>query len=112
MKIDSTGATFMAEFKDKKFIKQTVILDGNTFDKCEFQGCTLVYNGISDVRLNGSTLNECQWTFDGPAARTLQFMQALYQSGGGGRDLMAETFRRFAAGTSTPTSAASANALN
>ncbi len=102
----------MAEFNEKKFIKQTVILDGNAFDKCEFQGCTLVYNGISDVRLNGSTLNDCQWTFDGPAARTLQFMQALYQSGGGGRDLMAETFRRFAAGAAANGNTANASTLN
>jgi hypothetical protein len=71
-----------------------------------------VYNGISDVRLNASTLNDCQWTFDGPAARTLQFMQALYQSGGGGRDLMAETFRRFAAGATPNTSNTSASTLN
>jgi hypothetical protein len=102
----------MAAFKEKKFDKQTVILDGNSFDNCEFQGCTLVYNGIAEVRLNGSNLNDCQWSFDGPAARTLQFMQALYQSGGGGRDLMAETFRRFAAGTAQNAANPSNGALN
>jgi hypothetical protein len=85
----------MADFKAQKFSKQTIILDGNSFEACEFKGCTLVYNGISEVKLLGSQLEDCQWSFDGPAARTLQFMQALYQAGGGGRELMAETFRRF-----------------
>jgi hypothetical protein len=96
----------MAQYKNQTFKQQTLVLDGNSFEGCEFQSCTLVFNGVSEVSLTGSQIKDCRWSFDGPAARTLQFMQALYQSGGGGRDLMAETFRRFAAGASSAPAAA------
>lgn len=83
----------MAEFKKKRFERTTVMLDGNRFENCEFNGCTVVFTGVADVHLTGSKFTDCNWRFDGPAARTAQFMGAMYRSGGGAQQLIDATIR-------------------
>ncbi|MEZ5729720.1 MAG: hypothetical protein R3E48_18045 [Burkholderiaceae bacterium] len=84
----------MADFSKKRFNKAMVVLDGNTFEQCEFNACTLVFSGVADVKLTGSKITDCNWRFDGPAARTAQFMSAMYASGSGGKELIDATFRQ------------------
>jgi hypothetical protein len=52
----------------------------------KFERCKIVVCGVAVVALSGCTFNDCEWSFDGPAARTVQFMSALYASGGGARE--------------------------
>jgi hypothetical protein len=82
----------MAKHSKKTFSKQTVVLDGNEFDQCTFDGCVLEFQGLRPVALNTNTITNCQWSFKGPAANAVQFMSALYQSGASGAQLIEATF--------------------
>lgn len=82
----------MPKHNQKTYRDQTVVLDGNEFDQCVFENCTLEYQGVKAVNLSGSTLNNCQWSFKGPAANAVQFMSAMYQSSPQGALLIESTF--------------------
>jgi hypothetical protein len=82
----------MAKHTKKSFAKQTVVLDGNEFEHCTFEGCVLEYQGLRPVGMSNNTINDCQWSFKGPAANAVQFMGALYQSGSSGAQLVEATF--------------------
>jgi hypothetical protein len=106
----------MAKHSKKAFKNTTVSLDGNEFEKCVFDSCTLEYDGSQAVALTGSTMSNCTWAFKGSAANAVQFMSALYQSGAQGALLVEATFnqiRGLSAGTgaNSPTQAAPAQSL-
>ncbi len=82
----------MAKHSKKTFSKQTVVLDGNEFDGCTFEGCVLEYQGLRPVALTNNAVNNCEWSFKGPAANAVQFMTSLYQSGSSGAQLIEATF--------------------
>jgi hypothetical protein len=82
----------MADFEQKKFKNQAVLLDGNSYKTCEFKNCTLVFNGIAAPSLAGNTIDACNWRLDGPAANTLTFLAALYQMGPEMQELVEQTF--------------------
>lgn len=84
----------MAKNSQQTYKDQIVILDGNEFDRCVFENCTLEYQGVKPVSLVGSTMNNCQWSFKGPAANAVQFMSAMYNSGGQGAMLIESTFNQ------------------
>jgi hypothetical protein len=84
----------MAKNLQKSFKNTTVALDGNEFEKCVFDTCTLEFEGSQPVSLSGSTLHNCNWVFKGPAANAVQFMTALYQSGAQGAMLVEATFNQ------------------
>ncbi len=76
-----------------QYKRTTVKLDNNEFLQCSFDECTLQYSGTGPVSLVGCTFNKVQWTFDGAAQETLQFLRALYHGmGEGGRKLVEATF--------------------
>jgi hypothetical protein len=95
----------MAKHSKKAFKNTTVTLDGNEFEKCVFDACTLEYDGSLAVALTGSTMSNCTWAFKGPAANAVQFMSALYQSGPQGALLVEATFNQIR-GLSMPAGAA------
>ena len=80
----------MAKFEKKPFRDQSIVIDGNEYIDCRFERCEIIYAGASLPTLIRNSFNECRWTFDGPAARTVQFMSALY--GGGGQAVIEATF--------------------
>ena len=71
----------MVQYQGATFSNETVVLDGNDYRNCTFDNCEIVFNGTDSVSLFGINFNDCRWTFDGPAGRTIDFMTALYQSG-------------------------------
>jgi hypothetical protein len=84
----------MAKHIKKAFKNTVVALDGNEFEKCVFDACTLEYDGSQAVSLTGSTMSNCTWAFKGAAANAVQFMSALYQSGSQGALLVEATFNQ------------------
>lgn len=74
-----TGRELVTE---KPFSGERVLLDGKFFVGCTFTRCTLVFSasdrGFGAV---GCTFNECQWTFEGAAQRTVDFMRFMYGKG-------------------------------
>lgn len=82
----------MARHVKQVFRNAVVALDGNEFEQCVFENCTLSYEGTSPVSLTGSRVNDCQWAFTGPAANAIQLMGELYRSGGHAALLVENTF--------------------
>lgn len=70
-----------------------VLLDNNEFRDCVFADCELVFAGGGPVALSGNVFKNVKWSFEGAAARTLQFLTAMYHGAGpGGRELVENTF--------------------
>lgn len=84
------------EFRDRDFNGEEVTLDGNTFTGCTFRNCRVVFRATAPCTLNANVFKEnVQWTLDGPAALTLQFLRAMYHGmGSGGRDLVEHTIEQ------------------
>ncbi len=83
----------METVEGRTFENERVILDGRKFVRCAFTGCTLVYTGTESLGLEGCTMNSCNWSFEGPAGNTLEFMRAIYHNlGEAGRLIIETTF--------------------
>lgn len=81
------------KFKEKTFKNETIDIDFNKFLNCQFDSCTLVFHGYGVIEMDGCSFKEVNWTFDGAAAKTLQFLKGLYHGAGkGGKDLIELTF--------------------
>ena len=87
----------MARFDKTAFKSMSIVIDGNEYVGCKFENCTIVYCGAAPVTLDGCGFDACQWAFDGPAARTAQFMASLYQMGGNAQQLIQRTLTGIAA---------------
>ena len=81
------------EIEGQTYSDQKVNLDGKLFARCTFVRCILVYSGGDGGGINGCTINNCVWKFEGAAANTIGFMAAMYHSGEGGRDLIEGTIK-------------------
>ncbi len=57
---------------------RAIRLDGEQFQNCVFQHCTLEIGGTADVVMDGCTILDCQWVFVDAAATTLSVMAKLY----------------------------------
>ncbi|MDB5460652.1 MAG: hypothetical protein JWO72_2393 [Caulobacteraceae bacterium] len=61
---------------------ETVSLDGETFEDCEFRSCRLVYGGGEPPSLSGCRFDACEWKFEDAAARTLAHLKLVWSVGG------------------------------
>ena len=61
--------------KDRRFVNQTLRLDGVRYENCHFIGCTLVYSGgdseMSSCYVHAGTV----WKLQGAAAMTVQVLE-------------------------------------
>ena len=73
----------MPKAKDKTITKETVHLGDGDYEHCIFEECRMVYSGGKLPRLVGCTFNDCGWTFDGAAGRTMSLLSVLYTAGAG-----------------------------
>jgi hypothetical protein len=91
------------KFKDKNFKNEKIDIDFNQFSNCQFDSCTLVFHGYGVIGMDGCSFINVNWTFDGAAAKTLQFMHGLYHGAGeGGRQLIESTFNSIRQGDKNP----------
>ncbi len=75
------------------FGNQEVILDFHEYENCQFRNCRFVVLGFGPFSLNKCEVIDCQFTFAGPAANTIQTMTAIYHNNGDqGRQLIEATF--------------------
>jgi hypothetical protein len=82
----------MARYDDSEFTGMDIELDGNEYHGCRFERCRLVYRGgelLSMVRCNFSG---CQFVFHDAAARTVNFMRAVYHGMEGGQEVIEQMF--------------------
>jgi hypothetical protein len=80
--------------QDKLFGIEDVVLDGKDFFRCVFRGSTLVFRAQQPMTLRDSTFFDVNWRLDGPAARTMDFLKALWGVGEFGRNLVDNTLRQ------------------
>ena len=64
------------------FNHETVTLDGESFDACEFRDCRLVYSGGETPVFQNCQFHGCEWKQDDAAARTLAYLKAVWNAGG------------------------------
>lgn len=76
-------------FENQKFLARRVLLDGNQFIECQFERCLIVYAASAATDLKNNNFTNCEWSFEGAAARTMDFLKGLYFNGG--KDLVQET---------------------
>lgn len=90
------------DFRDTSFRDDRVELDGNAYGGCRFQRCELVFSATAPVSLENCRFDQCTWTFEGPAALTIDFMTGLYHGmGEGGRKLIDDTIEAIMRGGRT-----------
>lgn len=70
----------MALFQNATFRDDTVELDDNEFEGCEFHNCRLVYRGTASVKFRGCSFFGYRLVFEGAAQNTLGFLSTLYHS--------------------------------
>jgi hypothetical protein len=63
------------------FTHETVSLDGERFDSCEFRDCRLVYAGGEAPVFRDCKFENCDWRFEGSAGRTLEHLKAIWGAG-------------------------------
>ncbi len=61
---------------------ETLALDGESYSDCEFKDCRLVYGGGEPPIFERCRFADCEWKFEGPAARTLAHMKVVWGAGG------------------------------
>jgi hypothetical protein len=78
------------QFHRSTFENNTVELDGNAYDHCDFKHCILVYWGGSPPRFAQCSFLQCSFRFEDAAGNTLSFMASLYH--GGFKTYVGQTF--------------------
>jgi hypothetical protein len=89
------------KMENQTFVGANVQADGGAaYFKCTFINCNLIFTGLAPIQFDTCKLENCRWSFAGPAANTLNFLKQSYA---GGNKEMVETIFREIRGTS-PTS--------
>lgn len=77
---------------NKTFRNQRVELTGSRFHDCTFENCELVYRGDPSPTFKDNEFIDSTFVFKDAAIRTLYFLENLYHSGKGGREIVEQTF--------------------
>lgn len=64
------------------FNHETVVLDGENFEDCEFRDCRMVYAGGELPHFGNCRFEGCDWKFDEAAGRTLAHLKLIWSVGG------------------------------
>lgn len=88
------------DFRDQTIENQDVTLDGNSFMRCTFRNCRMIFRASASSHMESCQfLDGVTFHMEGAADLTMQFLTACYHGmGDGGRDLVENTFRNIRAG--------------
>ncbi len=64
------------------FNHETVVLDGEVFEDCEFRDSRLDYSGGEPPVFKNCKFHDCDWRQDDAASRTLAYLKAVWNAGG------------------------------
>jgi hypothetical protein len=67
--------------RGRKFVDETVSLDGTEFIDCVFERCELTYSGRAPFLFENTPLNGCNIAFEGPARRTMEALATMHRFG-------------------------------
>jgi len=81
----------LSEHRNQNFERATLDTDGAHYVDCAFRETTFVYRGGDHPRFDRCSFHSCGWHFDGPALKTIQFLQQI-RTAPGGEGLFAQIF--------------------
>lgn len=81
-----------SRFVERVFGNELVDLDGGEFIDCQFRGTTIRYSGGAVPRIVGCSFSETRFIVDGPAARTVELLQAMASPRSGLQRVVRDTF--------------------
>jgi hypothetical protein len=61
-------SSFTTRYKNKKFFKERIELDGHAYENCEFEGCMIVLEK-GETKIKGCKFNHCRLVLLGQALR-------------------------------------------
>ncbi len=67
---------------DASFHHETIPLDGETFVRCEFRACRLVYSGGEPAKFDDCKFDACEWKMQAEAANTAAQLRSMWNAGG------------------------------
>jgi hypothetical protein len=72
-------SSFTTRYKNKKFVKERVELDGHAYENCEFEGCMIVLEK-GETEIKGCKFNHCRLVLLGQALRIAKVL-SLFTGG-------------------------------
>jgi len=83
----------MTRSLEKNFTDLTEVLDGNSYERCAFFRCTLVYRGGAIPQIRHCTFEGCRLVWDDAAERTINFLRGLHEGMDAmGKQIVDDTF--------------------
>jgi hypothetical protein len=67
-------STFQTRYKNKKFVKERVELDGHSYQHCDFEGCLIILEK-GQTEINHCTFQGCRLMLVGQALRIAKILQ-------------------------------------
>ena len=81
------------KINSNQFADEEIVLDFHEYTSCVFTNCRFVVLGYGPFSLNECEVVNCEFTFAGPAASTIQTMSTIYNKvGEQGKALIEATF--------------------
>jgi hypothetical protein len=66
-------SSFTTRYKNKKFVKERIELDGHAYENCEFKGCLIVLEK-GETEINGCKFNHCRLMLLGQSLRIAKIL--------------------------------------
>ena len=67
-------SAFQTKYKNKKFVKERVELDGHSYEHCDFEGCLLVLER-GETEIENCTFKDCRLMLVGHALRIAKILK-------------------------------------
>jgi hypothetical protein len=79
----------MADYLGQEFKSTTLVVDGCSYDQCNFDNCKIVYRGGVIPTFSRCKLVQCTWIWEDAALRTIGFLRGIYSGmGPNGRQMI------------------------
>jgi len=72
-------SSFTTRYKNKKFVKERIELDGHAYENCEFEDCMIVLEK-GETEIKGCKFNRCRLVLLGQALRIAKVL-SLFTGG-------------------------------
>jgi hypothetical protein len=69
-------STFQIKYKNKKFVKERVELDGHSYEHCDFAGCLIILER-GETEIENCTFKDCRLMLVGQALRIAKILQTF-----------------------------------
>jgi len=66
-------SSFTTRYKNKKFVKERIELDGHGYEDCEFEGCLIVLEK-GETEIKGCKFNHCRLMLLGQSLRIAKIL--------------------------------------